>query len=38
MVWTGHVLASDPRLVLIKVRVFFVLESRDPIVNGPDPT
>jgi hypothetical protein len=28
--------ASDPRLVLIKVRVFFVPESRDPVVSGPD--
>jgi hypothetical protein len=37
-VWTGHVSASDPRLVLIKVRVLFVPESRDPVVNGPDPT
>jgi hypothetical protein len=38
MVWTGHVSASDPRLVLIKVRVLFVPESWDPVVNGPDPT
>jgi hypothetical protein len=29
--------ASDPRLILIKVRVLFVPESRDPVVNGPDP-
>jgi hypothetical protein len=36
--WSGHVSASDPRLVLIKVRVFFVPESRDPAVSGPDPT
>jgi hypothetical protein len=31
-------LAPDPRLVLIKVRVSFVPESRDPVVSGPDPT
>jgi hypothetical protein len=36
--WTGHVSALDPRLVLIKVWVLFVLESRDPAVSGPDPT
>jgi hypothetical protein len=29
---------SGPRLVLIKVRVFFVPKSRDPAVSGPDPT
>jgi hypothetical protein len=46
----GHVAASglrlsgeqrrtpDPRLALIKAWVFFVLESRDPAVSGPDPT
>jgi hypothetical protein len=28
----------DPRLTLIKARVFFVSESRDPAVSGPDPT
>jgi hypothetical protein len=38
MVWSGHVSASDPRPVLIKVRVFFVPESQDPAVSGPDPT
>jgi hypothetical protein len=38
VVWYEHVSASDPRLVLIKVRVFFVPEPRDPVVNGPDPT
>ena len=30
--------ASDPRLILIKVRVLFVPESRDPTEDGPDPT
>jgi hypothetical protein len=30
--------ALDPHLALIKVWVFFVLESRDPVVSGPDPT
>jgi hypothetical protein len=29
--------APDPRLALIKVRVLFVHESRDPVVSGPDP-
>jgi hypothetical protein len=38
MVWSGHVSALDPRLALIKARVFFVLESRDPAMSGPDPT
>jgi hypothetical protein len=28
--WSEHVSSPDPRLVLIKVRVFFVPESRDP--------
>jgi hypothetical protein len=37
-VWSGHVLALDPRLALIKVWVFFALESRDPAESGPDPT
>jgi hypothetical protein len=37
-VWSGHVSAPDPRLALIKVRVLFVLESRDPAVSGPNPT
>jgi hypothetical protein len=37
-VWSGHVSASDPRLALIKAWVFFVPESRDPAVSGPDPT
>ena len=30
--------APDPRLALIKAWVFFVPESRDPAVSGPDPT
>jgi hypothetical protein len=30
--------APDPRHALIKAWVFFVLESRDPAVSGPDPT
>jgi hypothetical protein len=38
MVWSGHVLPPDPRLVSIKAWVFFVLESRDPDGGGPDPT
>ena len=38
MVWSGHVSAPDPRLALIKAWVFFVPESRDPAVSGPDPT
>jgi hypothetical protein len=37
-VWSGHVSAPDPRLALIKAWVFFVSESRDPAVSGPDPT
>jgi hypothetical protein len=36
--WSRHVLAPDPRLVSIKVRVLFVPESQDPVVSGPDPT
>jgi hypothetical protein len=36
-VWSGHVLVLDPRLALIKAWVFFVPESRDPAVSGPDP-
>jgi hypothetical protein len=35
---SGHVSAPDPRLTLIKAWVFFVSESRDPAVSGPDPT
>jgi hypothetical protein len=35
---SGHVSAPDPRLALIKALVFFVPESRDPAVSGPDPT
>jgi hypothetical protein len=36
-VWSGHVSAPDPRLTLIKAWVFFVLESWDLAVSGPDP-
>jgi hypothetical protein len=36
-VWFGHVMASDPRLALIKAWVFFVPESRDPVESGLDP-
>jgi hypothetical protein len=38
MVWSGHVSAPNPRLVLIKVQVLFVPESRDLVVSDPDPT
>jgi hypothetical protein len=38
VVWYRHVSTLDPRLVLIKAQVLFVPESRDPVVNGPDPT
>jgi hypothetical protein len=38
MVWSGHMSAPDPRLALIKAWVFFVPESQDPAVSGPDPT
>jgi hypothetical protein len=37
VVWSGHVSAPDPRLALIKTWVFFVPESQDPAVSGPDP-
>jgi hypothetical protein len=37
-VWPGHMSAPDPHLALIKARIFFVPESRDPTVSGPDPT
>jgi hypothetical protein len=37
-VWSRHVSAPDPRLALIKAWVFFVPESRDPVVSGPNPT
>jgi hypothetical protein len=37
-VWSGHMSTPDPRLALIKAWVFFVPESRDPAVSGPDPT
>jgi hypothetical protein len=36
-VWFVHVSAPDPRLALIKAWVFFVPESRDLAVSGPDP-
>jgi hypothetical protein len=36
-VCTGHMSALDPRLTLIKAWVFFVLESWDLAVSGPDP-
>jgi hypothetical protein len=35
--WPGHVSAPDPHLALVKAWVFFVLESRDLAVSGPDP-
>jgi hypothetical protein len=35
---SGHVSAPDPRLALIKAWVFFVPESQNPAVSGPDPT
>jgi hypothetical protein len=35
---SGHVSAPDPRLASIKAWVFFVPESWDPAVGGPDPT
>jgi hypothetical protein len=35
---SGHVSASNPHLVLIKAWAFFIPESRDPAVSGPDPT
>jgi hypothetical protein len=34
----GHVSAPDLRLALIKAWIFFVPESWDPTVSGPDPT
>jgi hypothetical protein len=37
MVWSGHVLAPDPHVALIKDWVFFVLESQDPTESGSDP-
>jgi hypothetical protein len=36
--WSGHVLAPDPRLALIKVRVLLLLESWDLVVSGLGPT
>jgi hypothetical protein len=38
MVWSGHVLAPDPRLALMKAWLFFVPRSRDPAEGGPDLT
>jgi hypothetical protein len=37
-VWSGHVSPPDPRLALLKARVFFVSESWELAVSGPDPT
>jgi hypothetical protein len=37
VVWFGHMSALDPHLALIKAWVFFVSESQDPAVSGPDP-
>jgi hypothetical protein len=37
-VWSRHVSSPDPRLALTKAWVFFVPESRDLAVSGPDPT
>jgi hypothetical protein len=37
-VWSGHVMAPDPRLALSKALVFFVPESRDPAESGLAPT
>jgi hypothetical protein len=37
VVWSEHVSALDPRLTLIKAWVFFVPESRDLAVSGPEP-
>jgi hypothetical protein len=37
-IWSGHVSAPDPCLVLIKVRVLLLLESRDLVVSDMDPT
>jgi hypothetical protein len=36
-IWSGHVLAPDPHLALVKAWVFFVPESRDLAVSGPNP-
>jgi hypothetical protein len=38
VVWSRHVSAPDPRLALIKAWVFFVSESWDSAMSGPDPT
>jgi hypothetical protein len=37
-VWSGHVSAPDHCLALTKAYVFFVPESWDPVVSGPNPT
>jgi hypothetical protein len=37
VVWSRHVSALDRRLTLIKAWVFFVPESRDLAVSGPNP-
>jgi hypothetical protein len=37
-IWSGHVLAPDPRLALNKVQVLLLLESRDLVVSGLGPT
>jgi hypothetical protein len=37
-IWSGHVSAPDPRLALVEAWVFFIPESRDLVVSGPDPT
>jgi hypothetical protein len=38
VIWSGHVSALDPRLILIKVRVLLFPESWDLVVSDPDPT
>jgi hypothetical protein len=37
-IWSGHVLAPDPRLALIRVRVLLLLESRDLVVSDLGPS
>jgi hypothetical protein len=37
VVWSGHVSVPNLRLALIKAWVFFVSESRDPAMSGPNP-
>jgi hypothetical protein len=36
VVWSRHVSAPDPRLILIKARLFFVPESWDLALSDPD--